>query len=190
MYYHFAILLLFRPFIQLHFNNSQVSPRDVCSQAADAIITLVRSYDRLYTLKRTPSFVPYVVLTSCTIHLIRASRSSLALNSFRQGANDLRDMCVCHGFAKQALNVLRLLARQWETGNALCKDLRMPTEEVKKLCAPSSTSLNFFCPIIVTHTFGDIKSSSLSTLFAPFPMQGLPLLANEDNMAKDGFTKS
>jgi len=189
MYYHFAILLLFRPFIQLHFINSQVSPRDVCSQAADAIITLVRSYDQLYTLKRTPSFVPFVVLTSCTIHLIRASWSCSALNSFRQGANDLRDMCIRHGFARQALNVLRFLTEQWEMGNALGEDPRMPTAEVKKLCSPSSTSLNFFCPVIITHTPGGIEPSSLSTLFAPFPMQGLPLLANEDEMEQDGFTK-
>jgi hypothetical protein len=189
MYYHFAILLLFRPFIQLHFINSRVSPRDVCSQAADAILTLVRSYDQLYTLKRIPSFVPYVVLTSCIIHLIRASGSNSALNSFRQGANDLRDMCVCHGFAKRALNVLRFLAEQWETGNALGEEPQMPLEEVKHLCAPSSTSLNFFCPIIVTHTLGDIEPSGLSTLFAPFPMQGLPLLANEDELEQDGFTK-
>jgi hypothetical protein len=186
MHYHFAILLLFRPFIKLHFINSRVSPRDVCSQAADAIITLTRSYDQLYTLKRTPSFVPLVVLTSCTIHLIRASGSSSTLNSFHQGANDLRDMCGCHGFARQALNVLRSLAEQSETGNALGEDLRMPTEEVKKLCSPSSMSLNFFCPTVITQS---IRPESSSTLFAPFPMQGVPLLANDDEIERDGFSK-
>jgi hypothetical protein len=189
MYYYFAILLLFRPFLRLRFKNSGFSPRAVCSQAADAILTLVRSYDQLYTLKRTPSFVPYIVLASSTVHLIGASNSSSALSSFRQGANDLKDMCVCHGFAKRALAVLRCLAEQWETGNALDEEPHMPHEEAKHLCAPSSTSLNFFCPIIVTHTPGDIEPSSPLTLFAPFPMQGLPLLANEDELEQDGFTK-
>jgi hypothetical protein len=189
MYYHFAILLLFRPFLYLRFTNSRVSPRDVCSQAADAILTLVRSYDQLYTLKRTPSFVPYIVLASSTVHLVRATNSSSALSSFRQGANDLKDMCVCHGFAKRALNILRFLAEKWETGNALGEEPPMPLKKVKSLCAPSSTSLNFFCPIFVTHNSGDMEHSSLSTLFAPFPMQGLPLLANEDEMEEDGFTK-
>jgi len=189
MYYHFAILLLFRPFVQLYFINSRISPRDVCSQAADAIITLVRSYDQLYTLKRIPSFVPCVVLTSCTVHLIRASGSSSALNSFRQGAADLRDMGSCHGFAKTALNVLRFLAEEWGRGNAMGEDPQMPIEQMRKLCTPSSASLNFFCPIVLNQTPGNSKPGSSSTLFAPFPMQGLPLLSNDDEIERDGFSK-
>ncbi|KAH8884399.1 hypothetical protein GQ53DRAFT_399706 [Thozetella sp. PMI_491] len=69
MYYHFAILLLFRPLIKLRILGSKVSPRDVCIQAADAIQGLLRSYSQLYTLRRTPSFVPYFVLTSSIVHL-------------------------------------------------------------------------------------------------------------------------
>lgn len=73
MYYHFAILLLFRPFIKLKILGSKVSPRDVCSQAADAIQGLLRSYSQLYTLRRTPSFVPYFVLTSAIMHMAIAA---------------------------------------------------------------------------------------------------------------------
>ena len=69
MYYHFAILLLFRPLIKLRIIGSSIMPRDVCSQAADAISSLLRSYSQLYTLRRTPSFVPYFVLTSSIMHL-------------------------------------------------------------------------------------------------------------------------
>ncbi|KAI1818640.1 hypothetical protein GGS20DRAFT_581396 [Poronia punctata] len=69
MYYHFAILLLFRPLIKLRVIGSSILPRDVCSQAADAIQGLLRSYSQLYTLRRTPSFVPYFVLTSSIMHL-------------------------------------------------------------------------------------------------------------------------
>ncbi|KAK0733783.1 fungal-specific transcription factor domain-containing protein [Lasiosphaeria miniovina] len=69
MYYHFAILLLFRPLIKLRIIGSSISPRDVCSQAADAISGLLRSYSQLYTLRCTPSFVPYFVLTSSIMHL-------------------------------------------------------------------------------------------------------------------------
>jgi len=170
LYYHFAILLLFRPFIQLHLVNSRVSPRDVCSQAADAIITLVRSYDQLYTLNRTPSFLACVVLTSCTVHLIRASGSRSALNSFRQGANDLRDMGACRGFAKNALNVLRFLAEEWGTPNALGEDLVMLKEEVGTLCSPER-----------------FRPGTSSVLFSPFPMQGLPLLADYE-LERDGFS--
>lgn len=73
MYYHFAILLLFRPLIKLRIKGSSVSPRDVCSSAADAIQGLSKSYSQLYTLQRTPSFVPYFVLTSAIMHLAIAA---------------------------------------------------------------------------------------------------------------------
>lgn len=77
MYYHFAILLLFRPLIKLRIMGSSISPRDVCTQAADAIQGLLRSYSQLYTLRRTPSFVPYFVLTSSIMHLtIAASKAT------------------------------------------------------------------------------------------------------------------
>ncbi|KAL1873419.1 hypothetical protein VTK73DRAFT_1010 [Phialemonium thermophilum] len=76
MYYHFAILLLFRPLIKLRIIGSSILPRDVCLQAADAIQGLLRSYSQLYTLRRTPSFVPYFVLTSAIMHLAIGAATS------------------------------------------------------------------------------------------------------------------
>lgn len=128
MYYHFAILLLFRPLIKLRIVGSSISPRDVCSQAADAIQGLLHSYSQLYTLRRTPSFVPYFVLTSSIMHLAIAassapsqgegqpSRSKLGDNvtkAINQGIADLTEMAPCHHFAEQALNILRYLAKKW-----------------------------------------------------------------------------
>ncbi|CAI4214215.1 unnamed protein product [Parascedosporium putredinis] len=81
MYYHFAILLLFRPLIKLKIIGSKVLPRDVCSQAADAIQNLLRSYSQLYTLRRTPSFVPYFVLTSAIMHMAIAASPPSAPSS-------------------------------------------------------------------------------------------------------------
>lgn len=134
MYYHFAILLLFRPLIKLRIIGSTVSPREVCTQAADAIQGLLHSYSQLYTLRRTPSFVPYFVLTSSIMHLaIAASSSPLpsgldgyagqklapaklgdkVTKSINQGIEDLTEMAPCHHFAEQALNILRYLAKKW-----------------------------------------------------------------------------
>lgn len=137
MYYHFAILLLFRPLIKLRIIGSNVSPREVCTQAADAIQGLLHSYSSLYTLRRTPSFVPYFVLTSSIIHLaIAASAPSTpggerdgsvpsptdpghadlgekVTKSINQGIEDLAEMAPCHHFAEQALNILRYLAKKW-----------------------------------------------------------------------------
>ncbi|KAK4231468.1 nitrogen assimilation transcription factor nit-4 [Podospora fimiseda] len=139
MYYHFAILLLFRPLIKLRIIGSSISPRDVCSQAADAISGLLRSYSQLYTLRRTPSFVPYFVLTSSIMHLAisttrtnpppgsgpnsasTASSTPAAqgeidpnvTDAISRGIADLTEMAPCHHFAEQALNILKYLAKKW-----------------------------------------------------------------------------
>ncbi|CAK7238464.1 hypothetical protein SEUCBS140593_010715 [Sporothrix eucalyptigena] len=77
MYYHFAILLLFRPLIKLRIIGFSATPKDICLQAADAIQGLLRSYSQLYTLQRTPSFVPYFVLTSSIMHLAIGASTSV-----------------------------------------------------------------------------------------------------------------
>ncbi|KAK0632950.1 fungal-specific transcription factor domain-containing protein [Immersiella caudata] len=157
MYYHFAILLLFRPLIKLRIIGSSISPRDVCSQAADAISGLLRSYSQLYTLRRTPSFVPYFVLTSSIMHLAIGatfsgekqpggeteltqsgqssqgpSRSSKigprVVEAITRGIADLTEMAPCHFFAEQALNILRFLAKKWNIEVDIS-----PTEDEKQL---------------------------------------------------------
>ncbi|KAK8118374.1 uncharacterized protein PG998_003000 [Apiospora kogelbergensis] len=73
IYYHSALLLLFRPFIRLRIDKSPVIPRDVCTEATDAVRRLVRSYSQLYGLQRSPSFLPYLTLLSTTMHLTIAT---------------------------------------------------------------------------------------------------------------------
>lgn len=90
--------MLFRPVIKFRFIRSATSPRDVCTQAADAITTLVRSYDQLYTLQRTPCFVPYIVVAASITHP-EASKESGDPEQLRQDASDLRDMCHSHSFS-------------------------------------------------------------------------------------------
>ncbi|KAK5626664.1 hypothetical protein RRF57_002379 [Xylaria bambusicola] len=68
--HNFTPAVLFaQPLIKLRIIGSGILPRDVCSQAADAIQGLLRSYSQLYTLRRTPSFVPYFLLTASIMHL-------------------------------------------------------------------------------------------------------------------------
>jgi hypothetical protein len=165
LYYHFAILLLFRPLIKLRIIGSKVLPKDVCSQAADAIQGLLRSYSKLYTLRRTPSFVPYFVLTSAIMHLaIGAANITSSSNastsekmetaakidphvaeSISQGIKDLTEMAPCHQFAEQALNILRYLAQKWNIEVDI-KNEKLTPEEYDRLVKPHTGSLNFFAP--------------------------------------------
>lgn len=186
MYYHFAILLLFRPFIKLDIIGSGVSPRDICIQAADAITTLVNSYSKLYTLRRTPSFVPYFVLTSSLAHLIGYGNSEVGPEKLKQGIEDLKDMTGCHGFAQHALEILHFLIKQWNIHDILEDD-----EEDKSInCQPKSTSLNLFCPNVASPDLitglGPAEPGT-NPLFWPFPLQGRPLLDLSPQLENSGF---
>ncbi|KAK4168745.1 fungal-specific transcription factor domain-containing protein [Cladorrhinum sp. PSN259] len=176
MYYHFAILLLFRPLIKLRIIGSSISPRDVCSQAADAISGLLRSYSQLYTLRRTPSFVPYFVLTSSIMHLAISTTHSepstgesesnstaqspstsqpkvnpKLTDAISRGIADLTEMAPCHHFAEQALNILKYLAKKWniDVEIKIAPGQGPSPAEPNHLVdstRPLSSSLNFFAP--------------------------------------------
>lgn len=173
MYYHFAILLLFRPFIKLRIIDSRLLPRIICLQAADAIQSLTRSYSQLYTLRRTPSFVPYFILTSCIMHVtVGASRNPATARSpptagdpaaadgeidrdiaasISRGIADLKEMAPCHLFAEQALSILLYLAKKWNLDIRLRKGsdgdgLAQPTEPGRGGLRPATDSMNFFVP--------------------------------------------
>ncbi|TVY75969.1 Nitrogen assimilation transcription factor nit-4 [Lachnellula suecica] len=192
MYYHFAILLLFRPFIKLDIVGSKISPRDVCSQAADAISTLVHSYSQLYSLRRTPSFVPYFVLTSGITHVVTLGASRGGPENLHQGVQYLREMQSCHEFANRAVDILHYFIRDWEVEYTLDfqEDEGKGKQDYKALCPSSSTSLNQFCPnigsVASVHGIGPVAPDE-NPLFWPFPLQGKPLLDLDSNLEAAGF---
>jgi hypothetical protein len=182
MYYHFAILLLFRPLIKLRIIGSSLTPKDVCAQAADAIQGLLRSYSQLYTLRRTPSFVPYFVLTSSIMHLAIGAASSggspeglkaeapspeggesmpppaskmdpRVAESIKRGIEDLTEMAPCHHFAEQALNILRYLAKKWGIDVDISSGKGKEGEEDSTSVRPLTSSLNFFAPNVAEGDF-------------------------------------
>ncbi|KAG8413843.1 hypothetical protein J3458_012330 [Metarhizium acridum] len=173
MYYHFAILLLFRPLIKLRIIGSKILPKDVCSQAADAIQGLLTSYSQLYTLRRTPSFVPYFVLTASIMHLAIAASTAVDVNPgkvtpadikkavkvdsrvsevLKKGIADLTEMAPCHHFAEQALNILRYLAKKWSI-EVDFDNSNLTPEDYDRLVRPYTSSLNFFAPNVGVEDF-------------------------------------
>lgn len=190
MYYHYAILLLFQPFIKLRLIGSGVSPRDVCNQAADAISALVNSYSQLYTLQRTPSFVPYFVLTCTITHLITYGNRDAGPEKLLQGIKDLDTMKSCHLFATRAREILLCLAKSWHI--TLPDGSNIDVEaDTGKLCRPSSVSLNQFCTNIEISDMMKgigVPSEDENPLFWPFPFQGRPLLPYQgEDLKKHGF---
>ena len=193
MYYHFAILLLFRPFIKLEMIDSGISPRDVCNQAADAIAALVNSYSQLYTLRRTPSFVPYFVLTSSITHLVSLGVTGRGPEHVQQGVAALKVMAGCHRFARRARDILTFLAHEWEIEVPASPDeddKEEKKDDPKTLGRPRGNSTNLFSPNYeMKHIINSIKTGERdqSPLFWPFPMQGPPLVVEGEEWEKAGF---
>lgn len=201
MYYHFAILLLFRPLIKLRIIGSKVSPRDVCSQAAVAIQGLLKSYSQLYTLRRTPSFVPYFVLTSVIMHLAigaaalepgsndstpetmeRAAKIDPRVSeAIAQGIADLTEMAPCHQFAEQALNILRYLAKKWKLDVDIDSG-KLPPENFDRLVRPYTNSMNFFAPSVQSSDFtsdwGVARGTSIANDDKPLAQKSTDLAEN------------
>lgn len=175
MHYQYAILLLFRPFLKLNFIGSNVSPRDVCAQTSDAISALVKSYHQLYTLRRTPSFVPYFVLNASIAHMVTMASSRSGPEQLRQGLEDLKEMAKCHLVASKALEILQYLVIHWEV-KGLRQDEADELKDIKNMCRPRSNSLNQFCPHIERPDVSNSLSAHNddSPLFWPFPLQGRP----------------
>ncbi|KAF6515171.1 hypothetical protein HZS61_005077 [Fusarium oxysporum f. sp. conglutinans] len=162
MYYHFATLLLFWPFVNLRIIESEVSPRDVCLQAANAIQGFLTSYSRIYPLKLAPSFVPYFALASSIIHLAlmagtvqahklgTAARTDLHLSeAVKQGIDGLAEMARYHHVAEQALHLLRHLAKEWNTDVNIEIGAALDLEEYERLGRPFGGIVNFFAPTMV-----------------------------------------
>ncbi|KAK3311032.1 fungal-specific transcription factor domain-containing protein [Chaetomium strumarium] len=201
MYYQFAILLLFRPLIKLRIIGSSISPRDVCLQAADAITGLLRSYAQLYTLRRTPSFVPYFVLTSSIMHLAIAATHTTSVESskaasqdsgsphpapkldphateaFARGIADLTEMAPCHHFAEQALNILRFLAKKWNIDVEIRttggnEPHRLELPDFERATRPVTVSLNLFAPNFLESDFNCTWGAGTSGGIPAEVMQG------------------
>ncbi|OIW32929.1 hypothetical protein CONLIGDRAFT_590068 [Coniochaeta ligniaria NRRL 30616] len=78
MFYHAAIILLFRPFIHRtgsshHCGPSTTSPLETCTASALTITRCLQQYRRLYTLRRYVDWLIHAVLTAATIHVINAA---------------------------------------------------------------------------------------------------------------------
>jgi hypothetical protein len=187
MYYHFAILLLFGPFIKVGFIGSSISPNEICIQAADAITSLVCSYRQLYSLRRAPCFVPYIALASSIAHLVAADSSPNigAFTQILQGITHLHEMSPSHQFSSRATQILRTMAHNW--------NIEMPQEsegepgnELKETAAPRTLSINFFSMQMEDMPPSRSQFTAIS-IFSPFPAQTPPFPAFKKQLERDGF---
>lgn len=189
MYYCFALIMLFRPFIKLRFLASTISPLDVCVQAANNISLLVQTYKQAYTFRQTPVFVPYMLLASTISHLATVRSVPAPFGGSSPTLPELADLQLLSArlpFARRAISIIKLLARQWGIDLFLTEPIDQ-TGDRDDLCLPIPESMNFFCPNLeVLET--SIQVQIDTALFRPFLMQGIPLISGSPaGMERTGF---
>ncbi len=105
--------------------DSDISPREICFEAAKNISTLLRSYSQLYTLRRTPSFLPHLLASTILSLYIPPSVPSqpprmqieLSLKNevaeiMSQATLYLKAMGLCHRSAKRAHYLIGIIRKE------------------------------------------------------------------------------
>lgn len=219
MQYHFSILLLFRPFIRLRIAGSEIVPKDVCLQSASSIHTLLKCYAQLYTLRRTPTFLPHFILTSSITLLIIGILSARPdshgsgtkvdqgiADDVKLGLDSLEELAPCHHFAEQAANVLRCLAVKWNVHTSIGPLPVINPDTYDRLVEPYFGRQSLFADDRLAQSFviGDekrhvseeesqqIKEAIImmeTLILQPVPVQGPSAFLRETKLAERGFIK-
>ena len=112
MYYHTAILLLFRPFLKARIHHSSVVPRDVCRASAEKVSDLWFHHQSLYGLTGIYMFQVHCLLSATTVHIINLPSIS-ATRYFTAACNSFQDLVGRNDWARSSLTIVRHLVEKW-----------------------------------------------------------------------------
>lgn len=112
MYYHAAILLLFRPFLKAKFTQSAVSPSDTCRYSAAQISIIFNQHRRMYGDVGIYALQIHCLLAACTIHVINIPAIA-STDFFTSAANHFHQLADINGWALECIKVLKELIQRW-----------------------------------------------------------------------------
>ena len=144
MCYYTVVLLFFRPFFKVELLNSNISPRQKCTQSAREISSLASTYKSIYGLRCSIVVLTHLMATACITHLIDLP-DPLAARDLAQGIRHLNRLAENHAIVKRYLHITVGLSKQWRM--RLAESIIQAIREVKSVavpdvpCAPQGTSL-------------------------------------------------
>lgn len=145
MYYHTVVLHLFRPFLKVDLLDSKLSPREICTQSAEAVSSLVTRYRNLYSLRRVCIILAHIILSTSTVHLLNLPNPS-ATRSLADSVRALREMSMNSAFAGRCLRIIISLGTKW--GIKLPSEVQEATATLSpETMLPSPDSGEFFAPL-------------------------------------------
>lgn len=133
MFFQLLFIHLFRPFLKYSPNNSplpsHVSPRKLCTQAAQMISKLLRLYKRSHGLRQICNIAVYIAHSACTIHLLNLPEKN-AKRDIIHGVKHLEEIAEGWLCARRTLSILSVLAKRW--------DVELPEEAATVLARTDS----------------------------------------------------
>ena len=113
LYYHVAVLLLFRPFLKAKIlSQPDLIPREIARQSADRVSEIWEQHKKLYGYSGIYMFHVHCLLTACTMHVI-CIPSPAPTSRFIAACNAFRDLSPRQEWARSALEILRNLVKKW-----------------------------------------------------------------------------
>ena len=116
MFFQLLFIHLFRPFLRYKPPNTilpaHVSPRKMCTQAANMISKLIRLYKRTHGLRQIVNIAVYILHSACTIHLLNIPEKN-AERDIVHGAKHLEEIAESWLCARKTLNILHAASRRW-----------------------------------------------------------------------------
>ncbi|OJD35652.1 fungal specific transcription factor [Diplodia corticola] len=116
MFFQLLYIHLFRPFLKYNQTTSplppNVSPRKLCTQAAQSISKLLRLYKRSHGLRQICNVAVYIAHSACTIHLLNIPDKN-ARRDIIHGVKHLEEIAEGWLCARRTLSILSILARKW-----------------------------------------------------------------------------
>jgi hypothetical protein len=114
MLYHTIIVHLFRPMLKVDLVHSDVHPRDICTEAANNVSAIVRTYRRLYDFRVAHLAIPHILLSVCIVHLLYSKDNKTAHQNLVEGLQGLEDLHECHYFGARSFRIIYTLAKTWQ----------------------------------------------------------------------------
>ena len=178
IYYNFAVLLLFGPFITLRVLDSRLIPLELCVHAARTITSLLHSYGELYSLRRTPCFIPILTVASNIMHAVQAEIQGTPNLQLNPGISILSEMTFCHKLARRGIKYLNVVEQR--------TSLVVETQSKESPYQFVRCSISF-----IEAGIEDLPPSQAdpfcTSIYAPFPGQALPVASFLRDLQEAGF---
>ncbi|KAK4938268.1 hypothetical protein LTR10_021247 [Elasticomyces elasticus] len=103
-----------QPFFNTGLGDTVKVIRVACAEAADNILSLIRTYKNIYGLRRTPAFLPYLVL-SAELGRMADHKTGEHKNELYHtpGLQYLKELALAHPFAIRTISICRYFRRGW-----------------------------------------------------------------------------